>query len=81
MRISRHPVVLSTLFVAEVVMSYIIRDFVQTWYGSITADREVLANIELVLTHAVGVFVKHASSVQPLRFLCDDVCEALRLLK
>ena len=59
-------------------MAYIMRDFVQSWYSQFSTDQEGLRYIELVLTHAIGVLVQNASTVQPLRFLCDDVCEALR---
>ncbi len=59
-------------------MGYVIRDFVQSWYGDLSGDKEAMGYIELVLTYAIGVFVQRATTVEPLRFICDDVCEALR---
>ncbi len=64
--------------IAEAVMGYVIRDFVQSWYSDLSSDKEALGYIELVLTYAIGTFVQRAASVEPLRFLYEDVCEALR---
>lgn len=54
------------------------RDFVHTWYSSITQDDQCALYIRFLMTDAIGALASKTARVNLPMFLADDVCEAVR---